>query len=177
MDSLLIHIENIDRMVNQWASTIHTPLLDKIMFLATSAGEFLPMTILSILIFLLLILLKRRNFIAPYFVAIPGGFGLMNLLKYLFGRERPPDAAFHVTGYSFPSGHAMMSTIILLFILVAFTENIKKTLLRIIFFLLIAGAILLISFSRIYFNVHWLSDVIGGIVLGIIWLGVSLSLK
>ena len=177
MDQILNLIQNLDYSANQWAETIRDPLLTKIMYLFTYLGRFYPMLILSILLFILLIIKRKKDYIAAFFIAMPGGYGLMSLLKYLAGRERPPNAVFHVNGYSFPSGHAMMSTIFFIFLLTVFSNEFKSTLLKTIFILLMILFPLAISFSRLYFNVHWLSDIIAGIVLGLIWVNLSLSIK
>ncbi len=135
------------------------------------------MLILSIILFFILVLMKKKDMIVPFLVAMPGGYGVMSLIKYLFSRARPSNAVFHVNSFSFPSGHAMMSTIFFLFILIVFYNDIKKLVLRILFLVIVIGTPLLISFSRIYFNVHWASDVIGGIILGMIWLSLSFEVK
>ena len=177
MDQFLQLIQAFDQNVNYWATTIRTPTLDTIMYWATVIGRFWPMVFLSTLLFFLLLLKKKKEFIAPFFIAMPGGYGIMSLLKYLIGRPRPQDAVLKVHGYSFPSGHAMMSTIFFLFLLIAFYNDIRNSFLRFLFLLVTISAPLLISFSRIYFNVHWATDVIGGIIFGLTWLAISLSMK
>ncbi len=177
MDSIMVALLNFDHQINQWVTTIRSPTLTKIMYWATVSGRFIPVTILSIIVFFILIFKKKKEYIVPFLIAMPGGYGIMSLTKYIVGRNRPPNALFHVNGYSFPSGHAMMSTIFYLFILIAFYNDIRNSFIRFIFVILTITIPLLISFSRIYFNVHWATDVIGGILLGIIWLSISLSMK
>ncbi len=177
MNELINWIKNIDQFANQWVQSIRSPELTKIMYFFTSIGKFYPMVIMSIILFTILILKRKKEYIASFFAAMPGGYALLSLMKYLIGRPRPPDALFKVPGYSFPSGHAMMSTIFFLFILKVFSSDFKSSFFRTIFIILTITFPIAISFSRLYFNVHWLSDIVGGIIIGIFWLSLSLSIR
>lgn len=99
--------------------------------------------------------------------------GIINpLLKQFFQRARPTILPHLVTEHSlsFPSGHAITSTILygsLLFMLPLFFRN--KSL-RLMGQILLGGLILSICVSRIYLGVHYPSDVLAGFLLGISWL-------
>jgi len=87
-------------------------------------------------------------------------------IKILVHRLRPEHALIPITKYSFPSGHATMAIIFFSILSYSIVEHIKnktKILLTSITLILI----LLIGFSRIYLGVHWFSDVLGGLILGL----------
>jgi len=97
------------------------------------------------------------------------------ILKLLFGRERPEllDPVSHAPGYSFPSGHALTAALaagVLLLALLPVADRLDDPRRRYaarcamwIGALVLAG---LTGLSRIALGVHWLSDVLGGWVLG-----------
>lgn len=102
---------------------------------------------------------------------------MMLLLKSIFSRQRPLIPLLKpALGYSFPSGHSMMSFSfygLLIYLTYKYVENkVLKSLL--IAFLIVL--ILLIGFSRIYLRVHYASDVLAGFSVGIIWLVFSIWL-
>ena len=98
-------------------------------------------------------------------------FLLNQTFKLIFARERPVDVNLIVeSGYSFPSGHSMVSLAFYGFIVyLIYQLNISKRKKRIcaIFF---STIILLIGISRIYLGVHYASDVIAGFALSMAYL-------
>lgn len=85
--------------------------------------------------------------------------------KYLFSKPRPTDSLVLETSFSFPSSHASISFVLFILIYFYFENNFKNKKLFLSFGVFL---ILLIGFSRIYLNVHYLSDVLGGYLLGAI---------
>jgi undecaprenyl-diphosphatase len=112
-----------------------------------------------------------------YIVACLTGWGMHALLKLVFGRARPTlIPRLHGAGWvSFPSGHAMTSTVIYGLAILLATERSRGTVgsraLVAAGCLLIAG----ISFSRVYLGVHYPSDVVAGMLGGWAWIGVMLA--
>lgn len=116
------------------------------------------------LIFLGISLYRRKPIIkmSAFYLAGVGGVALLtNLLKVIFERERPFN--FVENGFSFPSGHASSS--IVAYGLLAFSvwPERKKTAYAVLIFPLLIGI------SRIYLNVHWMSDVLFGFFIGAVW--------
>jgi len=157
--------------IRPFITDANTRIMRFITFFAT--GEFLiPANIILALYFLL----RRHRW---YSLNVPvvslGSFIIMWSMKQYFSRTRPDDPVYRAAmGFSFPSGHAMSAmTFYGLLIYLVWKKVHNVTFKWILTFLLIIF-ILLIGFSRIYFRVHYASDVIGGFSLGLIWLVLSL---
>jgi undecaprenyl-diphosphatase len=97
----------------------------------------------------------------------------------LINRARPgADIAYYLeNSQSFPSGHSAIAMAFFGFITYYFIYHVtgkdKKTLVLLFGALLIA----LVGFSRLYLGVHFLSDVIGGFLIGGLWLIVSITFR
>jgi undecaprenyl-diphosphatase len=98
-------------------------------------------------------------------------YGVMKVIA----RPRPPRAewATHASGWSFPSGHATTATLTagLLVVAVLVRGPRGRTLLALA--ACCWGA--LVGLTRVYLGVHWFTDVLGGWLFGVGWLGLSLA--
>jgi undecaprenyl-diphosphatase len=126
---------------------------------------------LALLVLVVGLLLLRRGLVNQAALVLFGALGievLFSILKLVFHRPRPELAYVHLDTYSFPSGHAAGSAGIyaILFYLVATRFSKRGTVLLALAFVVLTG---LIAFSRLYLEVHYLSDVLAGLTLGISW--------
>lgn len=96
---------------------------------------------------------------------------LNQLLKFIFVRPRPEEYRLvQETGYSFPSGHSMISMAFYGLIAYWIWKNVKKPILKWSLCILLAVLIIGIGISRIYLGVHYASDVIAGFCFSIAYL-------
>ncbi len=104
--------------------------------------------------------------------------GVLNLaLKNIIQRPRPVEyRIIDANGYSFPSGHSMVSMAFYGFLIYLIYQNVKNKYIKIISILLLSVLIFLIGASRIYLGVHYASDVIGGFLLAIVYLAIYIKI-
>ena len=80
---------------------------------------------------------------------------------------RPVGALVKAYGGSMPSGHATIATIFCFLIVFSYKDHISNRFLKVIFISLFSIIALAVSLSRIYLSVHYFSDVLIGIILGL----------
>ena len=119
---------------------------------------------------------RWRNLLILWLLMLGIGASVQ-LGKRQFSRPRPPEMAYYaVTGFSFPSGHS--ATAMTLYGLLGYwwIRRLRKMRSRNWVGVAAATLILLVGFSRMYLGVHYLSDVLGGYLLGICWLIIGITL-
>jgi len=160
--------EPILRYLHQHA----TPGRDAAMKIISGLGHEWGVVPLGVLIFVLLLVVKRRGNAVFWAVAV-GGAGLLNQgAKMSFRRTRPDlwESVAPEHTYSFPSGHSMGSMAFVAALAVLAWPT------RWRWWAIVLGGVftLLVGFSRVYLGVHFPSDVVAGWSASLAWvLGVS----
>lgn len=96
---------------------------------------------------------------------------LNQVFKIILQRPRPIEyRIISETGYSFPSGHSMVSMAFYGYFIYLIYKHIKNKYLKWFFITILAFLILLIGLSRIYLGVHYVSDVMAGFAISIAYL-------
>jgi undecaprenyl-diphosphatase len=106
-----------------------------------------------------------------------GGIIVFNrILKEYFETLRPMVGHMDVLEQStgFPSGHAMIAVVTYGLLAAVVATRLSGSAIRVASVLLAIVLVGLISFSRLFLTVHYLSDVLGGLAAGICWLGASI---
>lgn len=168
-------LHEIDTSVHQWARHARTPGSTRFFTTMTIIGTPLPLALLVTFVTGLL-LLRRRWRWAVYLGFTTGAGSLLNIeLKAYFHRARPElaEALRSASGFSFPSGHAMGSTVVFGALTYLAMRSLPHWRWRAAALALSASMILAIASSRIYLGVHWISDVGGGITAGLVWVTTS----
>lgn len=99
-------------------------------------------------------------------------------LKNIIQRPRPPieERLIEKTGYSFPSGHTTNNVAFYIFAIYLVYQNVENKKLRNLLCFILGIIPILIGFSRIYLRVHYVSDVVAGLCVGIMCVLVFMSL-
>ena len=140
-------------------------ILTNIMKIITFLGSALSIILLTVL--LIIVVKGKRNKILILINVIVTTL-LNQLLKNVFQRGRPIDSIIEESGYSFPSGHSMVSMAFYGFLIyLVHKSNIKY---KGLIVGLLSVLIVLIGISRIYLGVHYPTDVIGGFTLSLSYL-------
>ena len=153
---------------------LRTDALTGIMKIITSLGG--AYVLIALTIGALLVLKNRKISILITLNLIISTI-LNILLKYVIERPRPEGYGLIIeSGYSFPSGHSMVSMAFYGFIIYLIWKLVKNKNLKYICSTLLGLLIILIGFSRIYLGVHYASDVVGGFAVAIAYLIVFTSI-
>jgi membrane-associated phospholipid phosphatase/predicted HAD superfamily phosphohydrolase YqeG len=156
----------LDARINAFVAAHRTAALNVFFTGYTGLGQWLVLAAATVVAIAALAWRARRReaaFLLIVMIASP----LLNLaLKHLFERVRPPaeSAVLSVSGYAFPSGHAMSSaTFALALVVIAWPTRWRWPATG-----LAATFALLMGLSRVYLGVHWLTDVLAGWALAIV---------
>lgn len=106
------------------------------------------------------------------------GVTLINqVIKHIVRRPRPNVLRLvEEDGYSFPSGHSMVSMAFYGIIIYLVYKNVTNKYLKWTLITLLSLLILSIGFSRIYVGVHYFTDVVGGFLLGLAYLIIYINI-
>jgi len=172
-------IQRLDQMGNQLFRLDISHEATELIFRITHIGSIRTLTFTALAIggFLLF----KKKFLGFLWLAIsmPVIGGLTPwFLKYFFARPRPTDGLMSRGGYSFPSGHTMGTLALYGLVIILAVVYLQKSWQRQTVIIASLGVILLISWSRVHLGVHFLTDIIGSVFLGVaLLLGASLALS
>lgn len=132
----------------------------------TVLGDTIPDVIIIAALVLLPVTCKRVG-IPVACTAITSTL-LNKVIKNIIERDRPLERVVEASGFSFPSGHAMNNMAIYLMLFFCIEPFCKTRLQKGISLVVLLIFPLMMGISRIYFNVHYFSDVVCGWCLGAI---------
>ena len=168
--SFLLVTDNL----NNFDSTIYQKVVyhnDYFTLLFNGITEFGDAIILIMLTLLFLLVVKDRKYGFLIAINLILSFLIGNLVKLFFLRDRPVEnVLIEAPWSSFPSSHSLVSTAFYGLLIYFAYKKINNKLLKIIIIFALSLLVLLIMYSRVYLGAHYVSDVIGGFSLGIVFL-------
>jgi undecaprenyl-diphosphatase len=167
----------LDKLISALIYSWRSPMLTEFMKVVTNFGAVYLMLI-SITMVFFLIWEKHKHEALVLAIILIMGLVINIFLKQIIQRPRPGIMPLVVeTSYSFPSGHAMNSTVFYLAIAFYTYHFTRKRKLSMLVTFGVIILLLLIGFSRVYLGVHYPSDVVAGYVVGAWWLTTAILIS
>lgn len=164
-----VFLLELDLYINNFLFENAELFITNLMIIATNIFSPTIITLASTIIILYFLYKKNFQYSLIAGLSLGGGYLFTFLIKNIVMRARPENSLLLVNGYSFPSGHAVAATIFFTLLIYFFIIKIKSMVWREILIVVSVLSILLTAFTRVYLGVHWLSDVLAGIGLGLFW--------
>ena len=155
------------RLDERWArlmEDVEGSLLTHVALVFNAVGHGILRALTTGGVGLVLLIKSRRAALLAFILAEALTPLLVNLIKLIVGRERPPGAMIEAHGSSYPSGHAAYAGATAVILVLLFTKPSRH---RRGWWVAAAAVIAGMAWSRTYLHVHWLSDAVAGAVLGI----------
>lgn len=167
--------DRYDEMVMKAVHTIDDPRMNKVMEAVTQLGTHAAISTAAGLTALAMFRQGRKHDAWTVIVSTGGAMAINTMLKNIFQRQRPIEMARQIKlpkSHSFPSGHSLLSAATYPIVTHHLVQN-HSLATQATAHTLTGLAILTVGFSRIYFGVHFPSDVLGGFAAGFGWLGLT----
>ena len=166
-----------DLPLSAWFHVHSQPVVTQFMLLVSLWHSTAGVLSMSALLGLGLYCTGRSGWLLALLLSVPGGMLLNVAVKHLVQRARPhfDDPLLTLGTYSFPSGHTAGAALFYGFLtaLVFALPGARRW--RAAMVAVGVVMVLLVGLSRIYLGVHYLTDVIGAIILAVLWLALCLS--
>jgi undecaprenyl-diphosphatase len=160
----------VDSSVNSWAASIQSTSFTQIAKIIHYLFDTTALSAITLLIAVYLLYKRYRKYSLLLVGSMLGDLVIVEILKGSFHSSRPLNGIMQETGFSFPSGHATAAVVLAGLLTYLVWQNFKSRNVKILSGVLFILISLVVGFSRIYLNVHWLSDVLGAYSLGVFWL-------
>lgn len=161
----------LDTLIIDKVYSLRNDLLTSIFKVITFLGDSKLIILLTLLLTIYFIVIKKNKFNGILTFVNTANTAIINqVIKHIIRRPRPVNIIVNEDGYSFPSGHSMMSicfyALIIYFI---WQTNMKKST-KIVLTVILSLLVLLIGFTRIYLGAHYPSDIISGYLITIAYM-------
>ncbi len=169
-------INPLDLSISHHIQQVRNSWLDQLMIVVSRLGD-VAFAFSFMLVAALLFFIFRYKRASAFVLAISGTGVITFILKKIFSRARPTQEDVTLIdvyqNHSFPSGHTLSYVVFFGFLIFLMQQlkslpNYLKTGINVFsYFMLIAGPL-----SRIYLGAHWFTDILGGILIGLLYLQV-----
>jgi undecaprenyl-diphosphatase len=164
----------IDLNINIWVPTIHSISLTCVALGVSFIFDTYILLAITLAISAFLFLRSYQGESLLLLGSMGGDTVLVATFKSLVHSPRPSNGLVANSGFSFPSGHTTGSIVFCGLITYFVWQHWKTPKPRALLVTLSVTISSIVSFDRLYLNVHWFSDVLGGVMLGLSWLTFSI---
>ena len=164
-----------DDAIMEAVHRIDTPAVNHTMHAITQLGSHAAIGTAAALTAVMMIRRGRKHDAWTVVVSTGGAMAINTILKNVFQRQRPQELARRIKlpkSHSFPSGHSLLSAATYPIVLHHLVER-QSLPVQAVAHTVAGLTILSVGFSRVYFGVHFPSDVLGGFAAGFGWLGIT----
>lgn len=167
----------LDLFLNTAMPQIRNSFFTSLSILIDVIFDLISMIVISILLSVFLLKRYCKKFALFFSMTITLDALVIIALKDINMRARPLNGIISKTDFAYPSGHTADAVVFFGFLTYLIMHKSESRAIKGVTISISSFMILLIGFSRIYLNVHWLTDVIGGFALGLFILTGSILLK
>jgi len=164
-------LQQLDARVHDWAVSERNIGATTFFVTMSRIGGPSGVAAIAAVVTVALLIARRFRWAAFLVINVAGAGALDWELKRYFARARPDVALMlrRAAGYSFPSGHAMESTVLFMALSYLAIRSFPRWRWKSAAIALGTTLIVAVAISRVYLGVHWISDVAAGIVIGLLW--------
>ena len=164
--------QTIDSNIYTFFSTNKNDIITSIFRIITTFASSQMLIIITLALIFLLNTNHKRLFVIINTII---SSAIIIISKNIFLRQRPFIGQEILSSYSFPSGHSLIATTYYGFLIYILNSSSTKPKIKIIGNICLSSLIILICISRLVLNVHYLTDIIAGVILGLILLLILIS--
>jgi undecaprenyl-diphosphatase len=164
------HLIGIDNSVAKWGNLHVSATSTHVLKIVTQLEGIYTVTVLCVILAVAETIRKRSVWVTPFIVSVVGGQGiLIATVKQLVDRLRPTfNPAAATLGPAFPSGHSAAAAAFYATAALLLSRRRSRRALSVLTGLAV-GIAVAVAGSRVLLDLHWLTDVIAGLVLGWAW--------
>jgi undecaprenyl-diphosphatase len=164
----------VDLQTNSWAATIQTDPLTAIAVAIAYVFDTASLAAASLILAAYLFYRNHRRYSVLLLAGMGGDALIVSIAKTVVHSPRPLNGLLYDAGFSFPSGHTTASIVFCGLLTYLIWQHWKSPKSKAVSTALSISVTSIVGFDRIYLNVHWVSDVVGGCLLGLFWLTFTL---
>jgi hypothetical protein len=167
--------DQYDDVIMDVVHRIDNPAMHRAMEAVTQLGSHAAIGTAAGITALAMLRQGRKQDAWTVVVSTGGAMAINTILKNVFQRQRPQELARRIKlpkSHSFPSGHSLLSAATYPIVVHHFVQN-RSVGAQAFAHAMAAATVFSVGFSRVYFGVHFPSDVLGGFAAGLGWLGLT----